>query len=410
MENSADSVRPLLYVSFDRVPAAKGASTHIEANARAVGARYGSLVLVTPGPRDEPVSDFAPGVRQVVLGCPDRDVLGRVMTFRTKLDALLARQTFDLIHFRSTFEGYRLARDRGRHGAALLYEVNGLPSVELPHAHPRIRGDALLAARLRHQEDVCLREADHIVTVSAVSRQYLIGRGADPAKISVIPNGVDTDLFSPPERPPTPGPPLRVLYCGTLSAWQGVDTLLDAVALARSRIPVRLSVVGPAPRDRHDASARRIQRLGLTDAVTLHGAQPRARVAELLCEHHVAAVPLSATDRNVLQGCCPLKLLEAAAAGCPLVASDLPVVRELLTPHAHYLPVAPDDPAALAEALCAIAADPGAARNRAARAREHVAKNWTWKRSTDRLLAVYEALLATAASSPARFRSSTSGE
>ena len=129
---------PLLYVSFDQVPAAKGASTHIEANARALGARFGSLVLVTPGPRDLPARPFAPGVRQVVLGCPDADLLGRVLTFRAKLEALLRDQPFEIIHFRSVFEGYPLARHKDALGARLVYEVNGLPSIELKYSRPAL--------------------------------------------------------------------------------------------------------------------------------------------------------------------------------------------------------------------------------------------------------------------------------
>jgi glycosyltransferase involved in cell wall biosynthesis len=193
---------PLLYVSFDQVPAAKGASTHIEANARALGQHFGSLILVTPGPHDVAVRDFASGVRQIVLGCPDSDLIGRVRTFRVKLLCLLGRQSFDLIHFRSPFEGYPLARGAAGPGTRLLYEVNGLPSIELKHAHPRLRGDAGLQAKLEHQEQACLAAADRVAAVSAVTRSYLLGRGCMGEKITVLPNGADVDLFAYREPPP----------------------------------------------------------------------------------------------------------------------------------------------------------------------------------------------------------------
>ena len=401
------NVRPLLYVSFDQVPSAKGASTHIEANARAIGGRFGSLVLVTPGASDQPVRDFAPGVRQIVLGCPDRDVLGRAMTFRAKLRDLLARQAFDVIHFRGIFEGYPLARSRRTHGASLLYEVNGLPSIELKYANPRIRGDALLLSRLRSQEDACLVAADRIVTVSEVNRRCLLARGVEAGRIEVIPNGVDLDVFTYQEPPTARDEPLRVLYCGTMSFWQGVDQLLEALPLVRLRLAIHLDLVGPAPRARRDDLERRLRRRGLAEVVTFHGAQPRGRVVELLHDAHVCVVPLSAVDRNTEQGCCPLKLIEAAAAGCPVIASDLPVVRELFRPREHYHPVAPDDPAGLALALWDVGEE---SRERARRARAHVERHYTWRRSTDALLAVYEGLLATPASSCARLRSSASSE
>src|SRR5262249_44223378 len=112
-----------------------------------------------------------------------------------------------------------------------------------------------------------------------------------------------------------------------------------------------------------------------------------------LHEHHACVVPLTSADRNVVQGCCPLKLLEALSTGCPVVASDLPVVRELATPSEHLLAVPPDDPAAVALALWNIARDPAEAirRSRAGRGR---VEGLSWHASTDRLLAIYDEMLA----------------
>src|SRR5438128_1422837 len=78
------------------------------------------VLLATPRPRDLPARPLAPGVRQVVLGCPDADLLGRVLTFRAKLEALLRDQPFEIIHFRSVFEGYPLARHKDALGARLV--------------------------------------------------------------------------------------------------------------------------------------------------------------------------------------------------------------------------------------------------------------------------------------------------
>jgi glycosyltransferase involved in cell wall biosynthesis len=107
-------------------------------------------------------------------------------------------------------------------------------------------------------------------------------------------------------------------------------------------------------------------------------------------------VPLTSADRNVVQGCCPLKLLEALSAGCPVIASDLPVVRELAANGEHLLTVPPDDPAALALALWNVARDPGAAICRARAGRRRV-EALSWRSSTDRLLAVYDDMLASRA-------------
>jgi glycosyltransferase involved in cell wall biosynthesis len=67
----------------------------------------------------------------------------------------------------------------------------------------------------------------------------------------------------------------------------------------------------------------------------------------------VCVAPLTLNDRNVTQGCCPLKVLEYMAAGRPLVASNLPVVRELVRERLDGLLFAPDDPLDLARRRCA---------------------------------------------------------
>jgi glycosyltransferase involved in cell wall biosynthesis len=423
---------PLLYVSFDQVPSAKGASTHIEANVRALGARFGSVILVSPGPRDLPARPFAPGVRQIVLGCPDRDLVGRVLTFRAKLEAVLRRQAFDLIHFRSPYEGYPLARHKAALGAHLVFEVNGLPSIELKYSrpgpgareaslrvdpgggtagmNPAARPDAVLLAKLLHQEGACLAAADRVVTVSEVSRACLVQRGCDPAKITILRNGVDLETF--PYRdplPPTNGP-LRILYAGTLSPWQGVDVLLEALRRVVVERPVQLTLVGPAGRQRLAELHRRAGWAGLGSCVSFLPPVPRAELAGLLHASHVAAVPLTSVDRNTVQGCCPLKLLEAMAAGCPVVASDLPVVREVAEPGRHFLGVPPDDPAGLALALLRAGREHQENGARARAARHHVERHFRWECSTARLVALYEELLGSPASSSARAACSAGSE
>ena len=400
---------PLLYVSFDQVPSAKGASTHIEANARALGERFGSLVLVTPGPGDRPAHPFAPGVRQVVLGCPDGDLIGRVLTFRAKLEALLRRQPFDLIHFRSIYEGYPLARHRAALGARLLYEVNGLPSIELKYSRPRLAADGVLMAKLAHQEQACLEAADRVVTVSAVNRACLVRRGCDPTRIIVVPNGVDVAAF-PYRDPQKASSILRILYVGTPSAWQGIEVLLDALRLVVVERPLRLTLVGPATRRRRAELTARVRRAGLASCVCFVPGVPRAEVVERFHDSHVTVVPLTAADRNTVQGCCPLKMLEAMAAGCPVVASDLPVVRELAVPGRHFLGVPPDDPAGLALALLRGGREHEENLARARAARHHVERHFPWENATRRLVALYEELLGSSASKAASLACSTGRE
>ena len=203
---------------------------------------------------------------------------------------------------------------------------------------------------------------------------------------------------------------LRILYTGTLSAWQGVDVLLESVKLVMVERPAVLTLVGPAPRSRREELQRRVRRAGLERQVIFHGAADRETVARLLHENHVAVAPLTDVDRNTVQGCCPLKLLEAMAAGCPLAASDLPVVRELARPAEHFVPAAPDDPAGLALALLRMAREGEETRERCRRARAHVMERFRWDRATAQVVALYEEMLAAPATRRASASLSTASE
>jgi glycosyltransferase involved in cell wall biosynthesis len=337
-------------------------------------------------------------------------MLGRVLTFRTKLDALLRRQPFELIHFRSTYEGYPLARRKSTLGARLLYEVNGLASIELKYTNPRVAGDDVLLSKLRHQEDVCLGAADRVVTVSEVNRQYLQQRGCNSAKIAVIPNGVDLELFTYRDPLAVGDEPLRILYCGTLSPWQGIEVLLEALQLVVVQRAVRLLILGPGSRSRRDELQRRAQRAGLQNCVEFRPEASRKEVVSHLHNSQVSVAPLTLADRNTVQGCCPLKLLEALAVGCPVIASDLPIVREIARPEIHYLPIAPDDPTSLALAILRVGREREANVKRSRLAGQHIQQHFRWEHSTDRLLLIYEELLATPSRIEARATCSTGRE
>ena len=106
----------------------------------------------------------------------------------------------------------------------------------------------------------------------------------------------------------------------------------------------------------------------------------------------MALVPLPANDRNVVQGCCPLKLLEAMAAGVPVVASDLPVVRALADPEQHALLVRPGSAKAIKDGILRLAADPHLGRRIAQAARRRIERELTWRHAEERLIASYRRL------------------
>jgi glycosyltransferase involved in cell wall biosynthesis len=379
-------VARLAYISFDRVPAPKGASTHIEAFSRGLAAEFGAVDLVTVSASAGPTGPLErwPGVVHWELPALGPTLIERVLCFGGFLTRWLADRRFDVIHFRSIFEGLPILK--GAKGASLVFEVNGLPSIELKYRYPGSEDDRELMRKLEAQERACVAAADRIITPSAVTRDFLVqSRGAIPERIAVIPNGADTQLFHPNGVRPG-GVSYRLLYFGTLSPWQGVDLAIRAVAQVEA---TSLRIVGAASRTRMDALARLAAKLGVADRVALCPPVSQAELADELAACDAVLSPLPWNDRNVVQGCCPLKVLEAMAAGRPVIASDLQVVRELGRHEEHLLLVKPGSVDAIANAIVRLRSDPALAANLAFNARRLIESRYTWAHAVESLIRSY---------------------
>ena len=158
--------------------------------------------------------------------------------------------------------------------------------------------------------------------------------------------------------------PLGVLYAGTVGLAHGLDTLLDAAGQAEA---VAVTIAG----DGADAPALRARLAAEGPAnVRMLGAVPAERIPELYAEAGVAVVMLR--DLPIFEGALPTKLLEAMAAGRPVVLAARGEAARLVEAEGCGLVVPPEDPRALGQALAALAADParraamGAAGRRAA--------------------------------------------
>ncbi len=140
---------------------------------------------------------------------------------------------------------------------------------------------------------------------------------------------------------------MRVVTVAPLRAEKRVDLLLEAVAWARAQVPLELVVVGDGPeRPRLEARAARPD---LAGRVRFVGHDPRP-------EHRLAAAHLFALPSDTEQ--MPLALLEAMAAGLPVVARAVGDVRRVVAPVNRPYIVRGEAPEALGRALAALAAAP----------------------------------------------------
>ena len=172
-----------------------------------------------------------------------------------------------------------------------------------------------------------------------------------------------------------------VMYVGQMYKWKGVETLLESAAFLSD--DVRIWLVGGTPEELPRIE-RILQKTG-TRAVNLVGYIPPTRIATYLAAADVLALPNSGEAAVSRYYTSPLKLFEYMAAERPIVASDLPALREIVAHEENALLVPPDDACALAAAVERLRSDVVLARRLAVNARRIVA-SYTWEHRAMRLL------------------------
>lgn len=236
----------------------------------------------------------------------------------------------------------------------------------------------------RHVLKRWFRRLDGKIAVS-VPAMRLVSRYF-PGYYNIIPNGVDVQHFSL-ERPPieryADGRP-NVLFVGRLEKRKGVKYLLQAFETVKRQMPeARLLVVGPPTRAAR-GYRRWVAEKGLADVEFIG----YVSYDELARYHHTADVVCAPATGNESQG---IVLLEAMAAGRPLVASNIEGYASVLTHGVEGLLVRPKDAEGLASALLELLSDPDKRREMGERARQR-AQEYSWERVSQKVLSYYERL------------------
>lgn len=213
-----------------------------------------------------------------------------------------------------------------------------------------------------------------IVFESAWSERIYRRQVCDPScPVRVIPNGLlpsDFTLHTP------AADAFDVVFVGELRHAKGIDLLLEAVAAVRTRHPIRALIVGDGP----DAAKLREQAaaLGIADAVVFPGAMP---AREAFTKGRLVAIPSRYESF-------PYIVLEAAAAGIPMITTDVGGIPEIVAGTDTRL-VPPQDVAAIAEALTLAVEQPSEAVARARRLRTAVQERFTVEKMTRDVVELY---------------------
>jgi glycosyltransferase involved in cell wall biosynthesis len=390
MENSQTSLLQLqhraLYAAFDRFPSRKGAAVHINRMAQALFDVAGGGLLYVLGDELLPAYQREGGVEIIRFSKSIGNFLDRTLAYSRALRSLLNQQrdTLKLCHFRDIWSGVPILEKKSY---ATVFEVNGLPSVELPNTYPNLSPATL--DKIRLAEAFCFAEADAIITPSETMKTNLVKRGADADKITIIANGAD--ILPLPPRPM--GVPLRYLiYFGALQRWQGVDVLLRSFARLADLEDLHLILcVSTHPRTAKPYE-KLAEKLTISERLQWFFALEETELAPLRAHALLSIAPLTECARNLDQGCAPLKIFESMAAGVPVVASDIPSTREIITDRVDGRLVRADRPADLARVIRVLLEYPDALEKMGQRARQRITENFTWDRSIGQLEELYRAL------------------
>lgn len=284
------------------------------------------------------------------------------------------------------FAGVRAARWAG---IPLILEVNA------PLALERQQYETLAFPRLaRGCERRVADRASLVFAVSSPLRDYLVREGTDAAKVHVLPNGVNPDVFRPdadarrlvrgtygiPENATVVG------FCGILRPWHGVDLLFRAVAPLLSRFPaLHLLIVGDGP---SRASLETLgAHLGISALVTITGRVPHEEVPRIL-----AAMDIGVSPRATFYAS-PMKVLEYMATDVAVVAPNSQNLRDLIADGVTGMLFRPEDEGSLTETLRSLIDDDTLLQSVRRQARKDVLEHRTWRLNAETVIRCARAVL-----------------
>jgi len=386
-------MQKILYTAFDIVPSPKGASTHILHNIRGLVNSQFDVHLLTPNDGLLPPEDTIEGAR--VTRIPQDlslNFLERAAHFgKAVRNHIALHQEYDLVHFRNVWDGLAIAQNKNQFGYKTLFEVNGLPSIELKYHYPGI--DEGLLSKIKEQEIATLHLSDAIICPSNVTREYIRSVGVDRRSVTVIPNGVSPSDFYPSPLPNRDDRIPVLLYIGTLADWQGLEIVIRSMPIILAQKTVVLKLVGRGRSRQRKFLTKQIRKLGIEEKVVMHQAVPHHEVPGVIADADICIAPLGLNDRNVTQGACPIKILEYMASSRPLLASNIPIVRELVREDVDALLFSPNDPEDLARQVLKLLGDMELSKRLADSATARALSRFTWHESQKKLGMVYGRLL-----------------
>ncbi|MEV6025999.1 glycosyltransferase [Streptomyces sp. NPDC052036] len=316
-------------------------------------------------------------LRRVPAGPPEPLSMDELLPHLWEFGRHLARtwrvRPPDLVHSHGWVSGLASLRVVRELGLPLLHTYHTLGTVARRQQQPTGPGDT---RRIAHEREVG-QGCDHIIATCRDEVAELGRMGIPRDRISVVPYGVDTAVFTPHGPAAAPGTAChRLLQLGSLGPHRGTALSIAALALLPT---AELVVVGGPPADRLDGDpeVRRLRRAaadaGVADRVRFTGGVPGHEVPALLRGADVVVCP---TDHEPFG----IVALEAMACGRPVVATAVGGRLDTVADPSTGRLIPPGDPDALARAVGELLAGPEAREACGAAGRRRALRRYGWER------------------------------
>lgn len=318
---------------------------------------------------------------------PVPNYLERAELFGISLSNFVSdKKDLQLVHFRDIWSGLALLTENRKYRT--VFEVNALPSIELPYRYSLISVQTL--EKIRNLELFCLQNCDQIICPSAVIKENLVKLELPAEKIALISNGADLTV----NIKEVPGKPENyIIYFGALQIWQGVDDLIKAFSNLRDFEDLKLVICSSNRPGFAKPYKKLAVKLGVDKNIIWNYQLPKEELNDWVKNAKVSVAPMKDTERNTVQGFSPLKIFESMALSTPVVATDLPSVREIITDKENGRLTRPDRPAELSRVIRFLLDYPSYAEKLGMNGKATIEKKFSWHQKIEDLKGIYSNLI-----------------
>lgn len=282
---------------------------------------------------------------------------------------------FDIIHAQGR-SGYLLYQNPTLH-AKIIQTIHGMTGIESKSDTNQNLNTRLHRFFAEKWENRLLQVSSKAITVSEDLRTSVIQKNEGSAtKINVIPNGVGQLIQD--SKKGYNQVVNRFVFVGRLHPVKGLAPLIQA--LAKSEQKIYLDIIGEGPQ-REELEAL-VLRLNLQHQVRFLGAFENSTIQHLLPHYKGLVLPSVYESQGIV-------LLEANLQGIPVIASDLPSIRESVTPGFNGMLCDPNQPEAFTEAMSFLLANPIQAKRMGMQGKQRVIEDYSWNTIADQTIALY---------------------